>query len=200
MRSLDTRRLPLFPLGVVLFPGAPLPLHVFEPRYRQMVAHCLEADRRFGLVYHDPDRFGPFRMEPGRVGCVAEILQFQPLPDGRSLMLTRGTHRFRIDDGIESPSLYYEALADAYEDQDPPDDGIVERRRGSINLFRQVLEGLPEPPDPLPVVPEDEEVSFQLAQSIRIDPAWQQVLLEMRSEAARLDRIDTLLRAVLDER
>ena len=64
------RRLPLFPLDVVLFPGELLPLHIFEPRYRRMVARCLETDHRFGLIYHDSDRLGPFLMEEGRVGAL----------------------------------------------------------------------------------------------------------------------------------
>ena len=71
-------RLPLFPLNVVLFPGAPLPLHIFEARYRRMVARCVEYDRRFGVVFHDADRTGPFLME-GQVGWIAEIQKFLPM-------------------------------------------------------------------------------------------------------------------------
>ncbi|CAN5816373.1 hypothetical protein BH23GEM11_BH23GEM11_18510 [soil metagenome] len=106
------RRLPLFPLPVVLFPGAVTPLHIFEPRYRQMVARCIEYDRRFGLLYHDPDRLGPFELTPGRVGTVAEIGEFRILPEGRSLLLATGIERFRIVDGIESDTKYYEALVE----------------------------------------------------------------------------------------
>ncbi len=192
------RRLPLFPLPVVLFPGALMPLHVFEPRYRQMMAHCLESDRRFGLVYHDPDRQGPFDLEPGRVGCVAEILQFQPLPDGRSLVLTEGVERFRIEDGIESEALYFEALVDDYPDLDGGRRGIVQRRRVSVELFHRVLLEVLNHPGPLPPVSTRGETAFQLAQAIRIDPAWQQELLETRGEARRLDRLDFLFRAILD--
>ena len=92
------RRLPLFVLPTVLFPGALLPLHVFEPRYRQMAARCLETDKRFGVLYHDGERWGPFALREGGIGCVAEIVRFQPLPDGRSLLLTQGLERFRIVD------------------------------------------------------------------------------------------------------
>ena len=192
------RRLPLFPLPVVLFPGALMPLHVFEPRYRQMMAHCLEGDRRFGLVYHDPDRFGPFEMEPGRVGCTAEILKFQPLPDGRSLVLVEGLERFRIEDGIESEALYYEALVDEYPDLAGARRGIVQRRRTSVVLFHRVLQEVLKHPGPLPPISTREETAFQLAQAIRIDPAWQQELLEARGEKARLDRLDFLFRAILE--
>ena len=192
------QRLPLFPLPIVLFPGAMMPLHVFEPRYRQMMARCLEGDRRFGLIYHDPDRQGPFGMEPGRIGCVATILKFQPLPDGRSLVLTEGTERFRIEDGIESEAAYYEALVEEYPDLDQTARGIVRRRRESIGLFQRVLTEVLKHPGPLPPIDASAETAFQLAQAIRIDPAWQQELLETRGERARLDRLDFLLRAVLE--
>jgi Lon protease-like protein len=193
------RRLPLFPLPVVLFPGAPMPLHVFEARYRRMVASCVEADGRFGLVYHDPDRHGPFSSEPGCIGTVAEISKFQPLPDGRSLILCRGEERFRIDDGIESGAPYHEAVVEPYED-DPEDEprGIAERRRRSVALFHRVLAEAVGQEPPLPEVRIDQDPSFLLARAIKIDPAWQQTLLEARTERDRLEQIDTLLSSVID--
>ena len=77
-------RLALFPLDVVLFPGELIALHLFEPRYRRMVARCLEYDQRFGLIYHDSDRLGPFLIEEGRVGALGEIERHQGLKDSRS--------------------------------------------------------------------------------------------------------------------
>jgi Lon protease-like protein len=192
------RRLPLFPLPVVLFPGARMPLHIFEPRYRQMVAHCLEGDRRFGLVYHDPDRAGPFRMSPGRVGCVAHIEEFRPIPDGRSLLLVRGTGRFRLDDGIESDSLYFEGLVDEYPDvpEDPAE--LAARGRATLRRFRGVLQRVSEAPPALPELDRSAPLSFQVAQWIRIDPVWQQELLDTPAEGDRLDRLDALLETLLD--
>ena len=191
-------RLPLFPLPIVLFPGAPMPLHIFEPRYRQMVARCIEGDSRFGLLYHDPDRHGPFEVSPGRVGTVAEILKFQPLPDGRSLILCRGKQRFVLEDGIESGTPYAEALVGAYDDEDEDVRGILPRRMKSIGLFRQVLEEVVEYPQPLPEIDARAETAFQIASAIRIDAAWQQGLLEKRRERDRLAQVDDLLRALLE--
>lgn len=192
------RRLPLFPLPVVLLPGAMMPLHVFEPRYRQMVAHCVEADDRFGLVYHDPERAGPFRAD-GQIGCVAEILRFQPLPDGRSLLLVRGERRFRIEDGIESEALYHEALVEEVDDADE-DAALVQRRAAhTVELFRQVLQRLGQAGGVLGPLEPAQPVSFQLAQRIRIDAAWEQALLERHGESARLEQLDELLRAILEE-
>lgn len=192
-------RLPLFPLPVVLFPGAPMPLHVFEPRYRRMVASCVEGDGRFGLIYHDPDRHGPFHTETGGVGTVAEIVKFQPLPDGRSLILCRGRERFRIEDGLESDMPYFEAVVEPYDDEaeDEPR-RVAERRRRSVALFHRVLAEAVGQEPPLPDVPTDADPSFALARAIKIDPAWQQTLLEARTERERLDQVDALLSSVLD--
>jgi Lon protease-like protein len=191
-------RLPLFPLPVVLFPGAPMPLHVFEPRYRQMVARCVEGDERFGLIYHDPDRHGPFSTENGGVGCIAHIVKFQPLPDGRSLLLIRGVERFRVEDGIESGAPYWEALAAPYEDEREDRRGLVPRRQRSIDLFYRVLEEVVKYKQPFPEIDPGTETAFQIAQAIRIDPGWQQDLLVSRRERDRLGQLDELLRLVLD--
>jgi Lon protease-like protein len=189
-------RIPLFPLPVVLFPTAAMPLHIFEPRYRRMVGRCLEFDRRFGLVYHDADLQGPFLFEEDRVGCVAEIESFQPLPDGRSLLLARGVERFRIVDGIESEEPYYEALVSPYPDREPAP-GLEARRRSSLELFRAVVEQLPEEPERLPELDAGGELSFPLVRTIEVEAPWQQSFLELQDEAERLDQLDRVFRAAL---
>ena len=174
-----------------------MPLHVFEPRYRQMMAHCLEADRKFGLIYHDPDRQGPFGTEPGRVGCVAEILQFQPLPDGRSLVEIEGLDRFHLEDGIESETLYYQGLVDDYRDL-PEDEEEVSRRQAEMwDRFAYVLRRLKV--GALPPVQAHPAVSFQMARWIQIDPTWKQELLNSRSELQRLEQIDALLKDAMED-
>lgn len=196
-RKAATRRLPLFPLPVVLLPDAELPLHVFESRYRQMMAHCLEGDRRFGLIYHDPDRHGPFQLEPDRVGCIAEIEEFEPIPDGRSLVMVQGIKRFRLVDEIDSENLYYEALVQDYRD-DPEEPARVAALAREIGAqFHETVDRVTKDEDaPLPPLHERAPVSFQLARWVMIDPAWQQALLESRSEIERLERIRELLESV----
>ncbi len=196
------RRIALFPLPVVLFPGTSMPLHIFEPRYRQMVARALEYDRRFGLIYHDPERLGAFGTEPGRVGTVAEISEFQILPDGRSLILVSGVERFRIEDGIESDTSYFEALVEGFHDDTPSDEeALIRRRQSSLALFSSVVERLSEEEagevDTLREADPSQEVSFHIAGRIRIDPGWQQALLELPMETLRLDRLDRLLSELL---
>jgi len=163
-----------------------------------MVARCLEHDRRFGVVYHDSDLHGPFLMEEGRVGTVAEILEFQPLPDGRSLVATRGMERFSIRDGIESEEPFYEAVAQSFEDRSVDGDRIVGRRRRSIELFGAVLETLRNPPARVPTFDPGNEVSFPLAATVEIEAGWRQDLLEIRSEERRLDRLDLVFQAAID--
>ncbi|MDT8305198.1 MAG: LON peptidase substrate-binding domain-containing protein [Anaerolineae bacterium] len=92
-----TFELPLFPLQTVLFPGMPLALHIFEPRYRQMVGECLRERQPFGVVLiREGDEVGDVLVEPFPIGCTAEIAQMQPLEDGRMQLLVIGRERFRI--------------------------------------------------------------------------------------------------------
>ena len=191
------RRLPLFPLDVVLFPGELLPLHIFEPRYRRMVARCLETDRRFGLIYHDSDRSGPFLIEDGRVGALAGIERHQGLEDGRSFILVKGMGRFAIHDGLESGEPYYEAVVTEYEDEPGPQPQLTARREASIDLFRAAVRS------PSPASPDfdaNDEVSFRLAAFVQVDPEWRQDLLEMRNEEARLTRLDEVFEQVIARR
>lgn len=191
-------RLPLFPLPTVLLPGMLMPLHIFEPRYRQMVDDCLEGDRRFGLIYHDWDELGPFLSEPGRIGCVGEIGEHQALEDGRSLIVVEGVERFRIEDGIESDSPYFEGLVTPRPDTTVMQgEELASRRRESIALFHSVVASLSDRPDALPDLDADRELSFLLAQTIQVDPKWHQRLLELTDEGSRLARVDQVLRAVL---
>src|SRR5437879_12742914 len=90
------RELPIFPLPIVLFPGAPQPLHVFEPRYRQLLADCLAADRRFGIAYvpAEPEPGSEPLPRPGGVGCVALVQKTKAMPEGRSYIATVGWDRF----------------------------------------------------------------------------------------------------------
>jgi len=176
-----------------------MPLHIFEPRYRRMVARCLEYDRRFGLVFHDWDESGPFLNEPDRIGTVARIEEHRPLPDGRALILVRGEERLRIDDGIESDTAYFEALVEGVPDREPGDPGaLVERRRRSLELFRAVVDALREEDEAVPELDVDRELSFRLAETVEIEPAWQQSLLRLREETRRLERLDAIFQVALD--
>ena len=81
------RELPVFPLPLVLFPGVPLPLHIFEERYRRMLADVRASNNLFGLSYFDPNATAGERPPAGHVGCATEVVESQALPDGRSLII-----------------------------------------------------------------------------------------------------------------
>jgi Lon protease-like protein len=101
--------LPLFPLPTVLYPGALLPLHNFEPRYREMLADCLEGDRRFGLL-------AAVAADPGNVGCIASIRVAAPLTDGRSNIVVLGEARFELLEVMASDRPYLLGLVRQFED------------------------------------------------------------------------------------
>jgi len=184
---------------MVLFPGTLAPLHIFEPRYRQMVTDLLEGDRRFGLLYHDPDESGPFMNQGGDVGTVALIRKRQPLPDGRSVIMVRGMQRFRTVREIDGEEPYYQALVEPYEDEAVRDpEGLVKRRKRTLALFKNILQTLPHVPGALPPMSVKRELSFLLAAAVRMDTFWQQELLEMQDEAARLDRLDPVFQAGIE--
>jgi Lon protease-like protein len=184
---------------MVLFPGAIIPLHIFETRYRRMVADILEGEKRFGLIYHDPDESGPFMNEQGRIGTVAEIRKHHPLPDGRSLIMVRGGDRVEIRAEVKGDVPYYRAEVRACEDEPVADaEALVARRKRSLALFKNVLQTLPHVPDALPSFSVKKELSFRLAAVVRMDPFWQQELLEMRNELSRLDRLDPIFQAGIE--
>ena len=132
---------PIFPLpGVVLFPGMDLPLHVFEPRYRQMAAHALEGERVLGMVLVRP---GETPMQPRapifEVGCAGRMTRVQELPDGRYGFVLAGERRFRVarEPEPESGRLYRTVEAELL---DEPDFGsLPEAERSALE---RAAEGL----------------------------------------------------------
>jgi len=87
---MNPARIPLFPLDIVLFPGQAVPLHIFEPRYRQMTRHCIDTQSPFGIVYADKEKLA-------QTGCSAMIVKIlKEYEDGRSDILTAGQSAFRL--------------------------------------------------------------------------------------------------------
>jgi ATP-dependent Lon protease len=185
--SIAVRELPLFPLPeVVLFPGRPLPLHIFEFRYRIMMNTIMEADRRFGVLMWDP-----VREEPAAVGCCAEIIHFQRLPDDRMKILTLGQQRFRVLEYTrEKP--YRVGLVEWIEDEptqrdlQPMSAEVSELLKNVVDLSAKLTDQTIELPENLPSSPI--ELSYWVASNLYGVAAEQQALLEMLSTADRLER------------
>ncbi|MBW4614992.1 MAG: LON peptidase substrate-binding domain-containing protein [Desmonostoc vinosum HA7617-LM4] len=185
--KIAVRELPLFPLSeVVLFPTRPLPLHIFEFRYRIMMNTILESDRRFGVLMVDP-----VKGTIANVGCCAEIVHHQRLPDDRMKMLTLGQQRFRVLEYVrEKP--YCVGLVEWIEDHPPIKDlrplasEVEQLLRDVVRLSAKLTEQNIELPEDLPDLPT--ELSYWVASNLYGVATEQQSLLEMQDTIARLER------------
>ena len=195
-REVTLDHLPLFPLPLVLFPGASVPLHIFEQRYRRLLDDCLEGDRGFGIIRLRENE-AEESVAPGTVGCVAQILSTERLADGRSNIVVRGTRRFALQELLPSPAPYHVCRAEAYEDlQDTAAE--LEALAGHVrSVFLRVgkaARALADDPDPLPELPaEPALLSFAIAAMIDLDDDARQQLLASRSPLARLQQLGAVL-------
>jgi Lon protease-like protein len=191
-----TTRLPLFPLGVVLFPGAALPLHIFEPRYRQLMADCLAGDGRFGLIFRD-DAQAEADIPAGTVGCVAEIEHHELLPDGRSDIMVRGRERFAFEGWADADTPYRTGIIAPHEDAVEPAASLAVLNGRVRLLFARVADAArtiaEESAGPPPLPDDPARLSFAIAAMIDMDAHARQQLLAERSPAARLRTLETLL-------
>jgi Lon protease-like protein len=176
-----------------LFPGTPLPLHIFEPRYKRMLADCLAADRRFGITPVIAARESP---GPGTVGCIAEVRVNQELPDGRFNIVVLGGSRFVLSRVLDESLPYLVALVQTFDDEPdslPPTEDVTSLGPLFIRYFallRQLNDAEPEDP----VLPEDPlTLSFQVAGALDCDPGVKLRLLAERSTARRVKALLLLL-------
>lgn len=189
-------RVPLFPLATVLFPGTPLPLHIFESRYRRMLADCLTGDRRFGLVSVDADGDVP---SAGAIGCTAGIQASQELPDGTSAIVVVGESRFVLAATLDEPTPYLVGLVEPFDDEPSaaPDPGRVQQLR---QLFVHYLTGVRQlgdaPAGELHLPADAQRLSFDVAAATELDVRLKRRLLAERSTARRIDVLLSLLPAL----
>lgn len=191
--------LPLFPLNVVLFPGADLPLHIFEPRYRLMINECYEQQKPFGVVLARPES-EPMLEVPSPVGTMAEIETLARLEDGRMNLIARGGQRFRIISHHRKKS-YLTGIVDLYDDQSEPEHLLQEQGSKARELFTTYLNillevvGKEEIQFDLPELPG--ELSHFIAYFLDLENAQKQALLELDSTVERLrSEIEMLRREV----
>ncbi len=183
----------LFPLGIVLLPTEQVPLHVFEPRYRELIAECLELGQPFGLVYADDDGLR-------RIGTFATVVEVvERFEDGRLNIVVEGGERFGLVELTEGRSFQTAAIEPLSDSDDPPDPEDVTRARG---LFARLVELTGAEID----VPEEGagQPSFSLASRFELAPELKLELLGERSERVRLKRLceilDTVVTAVERQR
>jgi Lon protease-like protein len=180
--------LPIFPLELVLLPGVPLPLHIFEPRYKEMIAECLEQKKPFGVVRASSHGVA-------EIGCTAEIMSVtKKYDDGRLDILTRGVERFEVIQVNEDRS-FLQAEISVVQDEDEPDTPAAQMVTQAVRLHAEIakLAGA-EPTGP---AEHAGNLSFLLAGSLPLDLDFKQSLLSTLSEAKRLEAVIGYLEAVL---
>ncbi len=186
--------LPLFPLKVVLFPGALLPLHIFEPRYRRLLADVSEHERRFGIL--PPGEEGGLP-RPGAIGCTALVRGVQALPDGCSNIVVSGEERFRllepvVANGSPYPRGLVEPVADIAEVQVPSDVEVI-RLRALAERYAAALESRTDQFLELQFSREVTALSFEAAGLLEWPFEDRQRVLESRSVR---ERVTLLLHAL----
>jgi Lon protease-like protein len=180
------RDFPLFPLALVALPSEYVPLHIFEARYRTMVAECLERDRELGIVWLSDDELKP-------IGCAVAIERvLERMEDGRINILTRGTRPFRLierQDDLAYPAGTVEFLGDRAEERD---EAAARAARDAYAAL--VLEATDAEPDADRLAA---MTAYDMAANVDFGLEAKQGLLELRSENARLRLLARLMRAAL---
>jgi Lon protease-like protein len=177
---------PLFPLGMVALPSELVPLHIFEERYKTMIARCLEEGSEFGIVWLSDDGLRP-------IGCACEIAEvLERMPDGRLNLIARGTRAFRIEarqEELAYPAGTVEFLDDRPEDVDPG--AAAAAHAAYAELVEQATDRAPQP-DQLA-----DMSAYEMAATVEFGLDAKQGLLDLRSETARLKLVTRLFRAAL---
>jgi uncharacterized protein len=180
--------LPLFPLELVLLPGTPLPLHIFEPRYKEMIRECISAEAPFGVVR-------AFEEGIAKVGCTAEIITVtKEYPDGRMDLICEGRKRFEVIEVNRDRSFLQ---AEVLIVPDDPETAAQEERLKAVQLHLEILSMAGAVQDLSAA--DQNQLSFYLAGSLPLDLDFKQKLLAMRSEAQRIQAVAAYLETILPQ-
>ena len=177
--------MPLFPLEIVLFPGSPLPLHIFEPRYKEMIAECLEQKRAFGMVLVKENAIAS-------VGCSATIINVvKKYDDGRLDIAAEGQRRFEIET-LNQERSFLQGEVTYFEDE--PSQVGKGPRETLIQLHEQLFAILGQDVE---IENDAPSLSFHLANELPVDLDFKQALLEMKSEAERVKTLTEYYRTTI---
>jgi Lon protease-like protein len=183
--------LALFPLNVVLFPATEIPLHIFEERYKEMIGECLETRVEFGVV---------LAQEQGVVstGCTAAITQIlRKFDDGRMDIVVRGQRRFELV-RLDQEKSYLRGEAQFFGDEGGAVAPADPRRRQALDLFEKLSDKFSvERSGSAPLDAAEPQLSFQIASRLPVELPFRQVLLQLRSENDRLERLLSYLERML---
>ncbi len=193
--------IPLFPLHVVLFPDMPLPLHIFEPRYREMILRCREEKSPFGITLIQSGADSGAEAVPRSVGTLARIAQYEEMPDGRMNILVFGESRFRIT--RTSHDKPYLSASISLIEEEPVDAGALQPDFDAVAaLFRAYLQSLfamsGRTLSTLQLPQDAEYLSYAVASVLQVPPHEKQALLEMTETELRLQREIEILSAEIE--
>lgn len=198
-RLRDITNLPIFPLPVVLLPNELLPLHIFEPRYRQMLKDVQLTNHIFGVSFFSAEESVIEKPEAGSLGCAAEVRDVRMLEDGRANIATVGLIRYRLEAYVETSEPYLVGEVSFFED-DEEDLSVLESLADEVfALFMRVAKAahdLSGERGLMPEIPqvEPQHLSFLIAAAFNLQPEVKYEFLEMRSTAERLERLRDMLR------
>ena len=184
----------VFPLATVLFPGALLPLHIFEERYKEMMRFAIDNGGVFGLAYRADSAIGrETPPEVGSIGCVAKINAVVPLEGGRMNIISTGLVRYRVLGLRQSTPFIIARVETLTDDLEPGDDlnRLFDEVLDPCRQFLEAAQALDEPNAPVnqDLPEEPEELSLLVASALPIDNEVKQTLLEMTSTRLRLSRL-----------
>jgi len=181
---------PLFPLAVVMLPGAELPLYIFEDRYKDLVHRSLKKKSEFGIIYADGTSMRG-------VGCGARVVNvLRKYPDSRMEIVVQGTERFIVQSTVTHPSGYLEASITPFLDRKEPVDD--ETRTDVIGMYNEIVrEVFGGSLDEIKLNHSDHHISFRIAQKVGLSHNDRQKLLESSSERERLQFLQRRLKELL---
>ena len=197
-----TTPIPLFPLGLVLLPGASLPLHLFEPRYRAMLRDVSDSTRRFGLIMPPADT-PESELPVGRIGCIAVITAVDVMPDGRANIVIEGAERFRFEGYVDTGTPY--RMGHVVEHRDLDDDALplaaaTDRVRTLALRAMKASTTIHDATGEMPSLSDEPgALSFQVAHMLRVGTEVLYDLLAGRSALARLELIERAIRTGLQD-
>jgi len=198
------KHLAIFPLPLVLLPNELLPLHIFEPRYRQMLQDIEHENKLFGLSYLDPKENFAERPPLGSVGCVAEVREVQAMPDGRSNILTAGIIRYRLLDYVDLGAPYLTAEVDFFKDIREDEVALQPAADEIFRLFERVAKAAFDLSGNRGKFPEiqrsdPEQLSFLVTAAFGLDNELKYKLLVMESTIKRLNRLRGILSQAVEK-
>lgn len=205
-KVLGVKQLPLFPLPLVLLPNEVLPLHIFEPRYRQMLIDITSGRNLFGVTLFESEDAENFSDRPplGSIGCVAEVREASTLPDGRSNIITAGVIRYRLLEYLDIGTPYFSGEVEFFEDDLEDPETVRPIADEVFDLFERIAKAafkLSGNRGSFPEIPkaDPEALSFLVTAAFNLDNEVKYKMMEMTSTSQRLTKLRDILSQAVDK-